>query len=459
VGTIDRRGVSPALAAIATAIALALEIATSSPSAFTRQFPPPSVRFHHFHFRVPDPAASMNATAAAFNGTRVLLRGLGVGVRIGREYALFDRSDGTELQEPSLSAAAAYESAQQWLVDHGIRIEPDGSSRTELAAKLNHEAIDHVAFTSADTSIVVSALIAHGATPSRQTDESRFFRTGTAGIEIVRDVDAPDAFWCPMHPDIRSSTAGRCPLCRMELVRIPPPRLGEYWMDVAVTPGPAGRGASKLRLTLVDPVTRRPVSSFATIHERLVHLFIIGRQLDYFRHVHPVQLADGTFELRENIPPGEFMVIADFLPMNGRAQMLQRAIVSPGYHGSLFPSMPNLRPDAAWEKVDGGVRVRLEADGLKAGKEGTLKFTLTDAVTKASVTDLEPFLGAPGHMLLVNADLSDANHVHPEEPATRGPVITFQPMMPAPGLYKLWLQFQRHGIVTTVPFVVSVADP
>ena len=57
--------------------------------------------------------------------------------------------------------------------------------------------------------------------------------------------------------------------------------------------------------------------------------------------------------------------------------------------------------------------------------EATLKFTLTDAVTKAPVTDLEPFLGAPGHMLLVNANLTDANHVHPEEPTTTGPVITF----------------------------------
>ena len=31
--------------------------------------------------------------------------------------------------------------------------------------------------------------------------------------------------------------------------------------------------------------------------------------------------------------------------------------------------------------------------------------------------------------------------------------------MPAPGLYKLWLQFQRRGTVTTVPFVVSVDEP
>jgi hypothetical protein len=440
---------------------MALALGIAAPFALIDQgAPAASVRFHHFHFRVADPAAAMNETAAAFSGTRVLLRGLGVGVRIGREYVLFDRLEPTESSQQSSHVGEAYESARRWLVDHGIQIEPDdGRSRMGLASQLRNDTLDHVAFTSADTTVVVSALMAHGATPWRQTDESRFFRTDSIGVEIVRDIDAPDAFWCPMHPDIRSSTAGRCPLCRMELVPIPPPRLGEYWMDVGVTAGPRGRGASKLRLTLLDPATKRPVSSFATIHERLVHLFIIDRQLDYFRHVHPQQLADGTFELRETIPPGEFMVIADFLPMNGRAQMLQRAIVTPGYRGSLFPSIPTLTPDEGLEKIQGGVRVSLEAGGLKAGKEATLRFTLIDAVTNAPVTDLEPFLGAPGHMLVVNASLTDANHVHPEEPATRGPVITFQPLMPAPGLYKLWLQFQRHGTVTTVPFVVSVAEP
>ena len=230
-------------------------------------------------------------------------------------------------------------------------------------------------------------------------------------------------------------------------------------MDVAVTPAAGGRGASRLRLTIRDPVADRPVSSFATIHERLLHLFIIDRQLDFFRHVHPEQVSDGVFELRENIPPGQFMVIADFLPLSGRPQMLQHAIVTPGYRGTLFPEAPNLTPDGSSEKEDHDVRVRLDATTLKAGKEATLKFTLTDARSNTPVSDLEPFLGAPGHVLLVNANLTESNHVHPEEPATHGPVITFQPMMPAAGAYKLWLQFQRRGAISTVPFVLSVAGP
>ena len=403
----------------------------------------------------------MNQAATALNGTRVLLRGLGVGARIGSEYALFDRLDATDITaDRRQSVEEAFTAARAWLADHGVEVESNASSaRQELARLFDGEVIDHVAFTTPDTSSVISSLLAKNAKPWRQTDDSRLFRTSTVGVEIVRDLDAPDAFWCPMHPDIRSAVAGKCPLCRMELVPIPPARVGEYRMDVAVTPAAGGRGASKLRLTIRDPVTDRPVSSFATIHERLLHLFIIDRQLEYFRHVHPEQISDGIFELRENIPAGQFMVIADFLPLSGRPQMLQHAIVTPGYGTPLFLAPPTLTPDVSSEKVDHGVRVRLEATVLKAGKEATLKFTLTDASTNTPISDLEPFLGAPGHVLLVSADLTESNHVHPEEPATRGPVITFQPLMPAAGVYKLWLQFQRGGVVATVPFVVSVAGP
>jgi len=424
--------------------------------------PAPSVRFHHFHFRVTEPAASMNQGAIALKGTRVLLRGLGVGVRVGGEYALFDRLDVSEVPADARPTVAnAYADAREWLIARGVGVDPDlGTTRADFESMFGTDVLDHIGFTTADTSGVVAALVAHGAKPVRQTDDSRLFRTkGQGGVEIVRDLDAPDAFWCPMHPDIRSSSAGKCPLCAMELVPIPPPQLGEYRMDVAVTPAAGGRGASKLRMTLRDPVSNRPVAGFTTVHERLLHLFIIDRKLEYFRHVHPQQVGDGAFEWTEPLPAGEFVIIADFLPQGGRAQMLQRAIVTPGYHGSLFPATADLKPDASIEKTIDGVRVSLDTAGVKAGKEAVLRFNLTDSNGGGAIADLEPFLGAPGHMLIVNADLTEADHVHPEEPATRGPVITFQPLMPAAGTYKLWFQFQRHGTVTTVPFVITVPGP
>jgi len=424
------------------------------------QTPAVSATFHHFHFRVGDPAAAMNQGAAALNGTRVLLRGLGVGVRVNGVHALFDRLEGSE-SAARPAHGAAYTEAVAWLRSRGIDLKDDAKSaaiRAAFAEMFRAEWLDHVGFTASDLPSAIAVLRSRGVVPVRESSDAALFETpGGVRVELVRDLDAPDAFWCPMHPDVRSSAPGTCPICRMTLVPIPAPAIGEYRMDLALTAAPGG-GLSTLRITLREPYADRRVAALATVHERLLHLFIIDRSLQFFRHVHPAQIGGGTFELRESIPPGEYVVIADFLPQGAASQMVQRAIVTPGYKGPLFPAPPDLSGDSAKDRVVDGIRVQLETRDLKAGREGVLRFTLSGAASAAPVTDLEPYLGAPGHMLIVNADLTEAEHVHPEEPTARGPSITFQPLLPAGGFYKLWVQFQRKGVVTTVPFVIAADE-
>ncbi len=182
------------------------------------------------------------------------------------------------------------------------------------------------------------------------------------------------------------------------------------------------------------------------MHERRLHLFIVSTDLQYFAHVHPDPQPDATFALRHPLGAGEYMLIADLLPETGGAQMIQKAIIVPGP-----------RPRRAAADAANGLDVSMRIDGeLAAGKEARLTFTATDAQSKRPVTDLEPFLGAPAHMLLVRADLGDAVHAHPEEQVAAGPTVSFHPLMPVPGAYKLWVQFQRRGHVSTSAFDLVV---
>jgi len=71
------------------------------------------------------------------------------------------------------------------------------------------------------------------------------------------------------------------------------------------------------------------------------------------------------------------------------------------------------------------------------------------------VTDLAPYLGASAHLLIVPVDLTEAIHGHPTADE-KGPVLAFAPLIPRNGRYKLWLQIQRRGIVSTAPFVIDV---
>ena len=72
-----------------------------------------------------------------------------------------------------------------------------------------------------------------------------------------------------------------------------------------------------------DPDTGERVSRFIEVHERQLHLFIISRDLTRFAHVHPQRREDGTFELQHDMAAGEYMLIADFLPADGTAQLVQ----------------------------------------------------------------------------------------------------------------------------------------
>lgn len=448
----------------AAAFAAALMLQVTGGAGIVERAAPFSVRFHHLHFKVGDPAAAMRQYASRLGGTRLIVPGLGVGVRVGAEYLLFDRAN-AGLPRRGAAPAAAYRAAAAWLVGHGAAVSPATLSSSALANLGSAPVLDHVGFVAADLPSAVAALGAAGARPFKSSADAAMFRERNgAVVEIVRDTMAEDVYWCPMHPDIRSSIAGVCPICSMTLVPIPPPRLGEYRMDVTATAGERG-GVSRLRIAIRDPETNAPVPGFAVVHERLLHFFIVGRALEYFEHVHPDRIGPGTFELTRDIPPGEYMLIADFLPQGGSSQMVHRILVTPGYHGPLFPPPQSLTPDDGIDKTVDGVRVHLDASSLRAGKEASLRFTLAEAGSGAPVVDLEPFLGAPGHLLIVTGDLTDAIHAHPEghislQPDIRfGPTVVFEPLMPAPGTYKLWVQFQRKGKVLTVPFVIAVPDP
>ena len=289
-------------------------------------------------------------------------------------------------------------------------------------------------------------------------DRARFRLTSGLVVEIVRDTDRPDAYWCPMHPGVRSPGSGKCPLCAMALVPITPPRIGEYKIDVTLLPRAVG-GASGFEVAVRDPDKGDPVTSFIDVHERPLHLFVISRDLAQFAHVHPVPRQDGVFELRHDLAAGEYVLIADFLPAGGTPQLVQRAVVTPGYTGPLFGPFPELASSlspGASEQVSGGLRIRMEAPSPVPRRETGVRFHVSDAATNLPITDLEPYLGASGHLLIVNQDVTAAIHAHPEGATSSGPVVTFAPVFPAPGRYKVWAQFQRKGAVVTAAFVIDV---
>jgi Heavy metal binding domain len=435
-----------------TRIAVAAIAAATLASSVEPQRPAgPSVRFHHLHYRVLDPGASLRQTTGDLQGSRAIVQGVGVGVRVGREYVLFERESEDRRGRPR-SPSAAFAEAAAWLTSRGLTVYPQELGQTLVTRALPAQAFDHLGFATDDLDAAVAAI---GQKPLSLTDVVATFklRSGLV-VEIVRDTDRPDAYWCPMHPDIRSAASGKCPICRMALVPIPPPRIGEYKLDVTVAPS-AGGGASGFRFVVRDPESGEAVPGLLDVHERPFHLFILSRDLETFAHVHPERHDGGAFVVTHELPAGEYVLLADFLPAGGTSQLVHRAVVTPGYTGPLFASAPEIRLLPA-QQTAGGLRIRIDPGQPAARRESLVRFEVSDAATGGPVADLEPYLGASGHLLIVNQDLSIAIHSHPEGAPSSGPLVIFGAVFPAPGRYKLWVQFQRNGQVVTAPFVIEI---
>jgi len=415
------------------------------------------IHLHHLHYRVADPLAAMKAAGGSTGSEPVILQGIGVGVRNGSEFLLFDRSAAPSPAAPISAIAMSYQEVMRWLAARGFDAPADPGRVTQLAQLVPGLRPDHVALSVGDLLAAVERVQRAGIRVTWRNDASATFRIRTAGplVEFVRDLDQPDLFWCTMHPDVRSAVPGSCPFCKMALVPIPPPRIGEYRVDLEPIPAAAGQGLSGLGLTIRDPDSGTPVTALATVHDKPLHLFVVSRALDYFAHLHPVALTSGSFEIRHAIPPGEYMVVADFLPQGGSPQLVQHAIVTPGFQPLTAVPAGSHQLSPLADVVADGLRARIDAGPITAGQNATLRFTLTHASSGAPVSDLQPYLSAPAHLFLVSADLTYAVHGHPAETSSSGPELSFTVTLPAPGSYKLWLQVQRRGRVITLPFVVE----
>jgi hypothetical protein len=263
-------------------------------------------------------------------------------------------------------------------------------------------------------------------------------------------VQAPVEFICPMDPDVRSAKPGRCPRCGMQLVAGAFDIL-EYPVSLRLHPQAPRPGEEvQLSFTVGHPQKRSRVKEFELTHERLLHLFIVGQDLDFFRHEHPQLGSDGVFRLTTVFPTsGMYRLLSDFYPKHGTPQLIESTVV---VSGGPIAAGTRLIPDLA-PKRSANLEASLTLEPARpiAGLKTLLFFNLNPD------TGLERYLGAWGHMLAVSEDLVDMIHNHPFL-GDGGPHVQFNLIFPRPVAYRLWVQFQRQGIVNTVRFDVPVSQ-
>ncbi|MET7295035.1 hypothetical protein ABZS79_23365 [Streptomyces griseoloalbus] len=224
-----------------------------------------------------------------------------------------------------------------------------------------------------------------------------------------------------------------------------------YTLDLKTPRVTAGQRAD-LRFTVRD-ASGRPVTEYRREHDKELHLIVASRDLLTFRHLHPSRAADGTWSTPVDLPrAGGYRVFADFTPAEKGARNLTLGadLAASGTY------RPQELPRATGTARVDGYEVRLTG-GLRPGRAGELRLTVSR--DGKPVTDLQPYLGAYGHLVALRAGDLAYLHVHPHgEPGDgkppSGPGVSFTATAPSGGSYRLFLDFRHDGVVRTAAFTV-----
>lgn len=247
----------------------------------------------------------------------------------------------------------------------------------------------------------------------------------------------------------------------MEETDTPPVTSRDAGLVVTIDGADELRAGEPGRLTIEvrDEESGDLVDDLVRTHQVWMHVILTRSDLGTFAHLHPEPTArDGVFTV-EVTPPtgGEYVLHTEFRQNGQMTDVLDRQSITVA---GATPAPVAVPADDVREAMDAGVTVRLSGDAV-VGDES--EFTLT----AEGVDDLQPYLGAAGHVVVMRSDGELFAHRHAEtyddreRPVNALPGTTFGPDLDlhvrfvVPGTYRLWAQLRlADGTVVTAPFVV-----
>lgn len=212
----------------------------------------------------------------------------------------------------------------------------------------------------------------------------------------------------------------------------------------------------------IQDLEGKAIKNFEVFQEKLMHLIVVSDDLQFFQHLHPEYKDNGKFEITTNFPQsGGYTLFSDYKPNKTQEQISVLKMQVAGLNTT------TAMIDFTNTKVFGTTRIVLNTsatDGdltkVKAGEEIILTFDLEDTATNQTPTDLQPYLGEKGHLVILRQSnpLTAASYIHAHALGDR-PMgkISFKTKFPQAGKYKLWGQFNRNGEVITGDFWINVS--
>ncbi|MFX4271699.1 hypothetical protein ACQBAR_17290 [Propionibacteriaceae bacterium Y1685] len=213
---------------------------------------------------------------------------------------------------------------------------------------------------------------------------------------------------------------------------------------LVITTPEVAPGRTKITFVISGP-DGTPVTEFDTLHEKQLHLIAVREDLSGFNHVHPQRDTDGIWSTELDLTPGHWRIYADFQPSGHDQLTLGAALHVTGTEDEVPLPTP-----ATTTEVD-GYTVTLDTEA----KEGEHPIAFTVRRDGQDVTDLEPYLGAYGHIVILRSYDLAYLHAHPTS-TVAGPLIEAHASYPTNGSYRAYLEFKHEGQLHRAEFTIEV---
>lgn len=198
----------------------------------------------------------------------------------------------------------------------------------------------------------------------------------------------------------------------------------------------------ELIITLKD-LDGNPISDLEVNHEKLLHLIVVSSDLKEYQHLHPQTNEPGVFKVPHSLPEGEYKAFVDIKP-TGKTYVVTPISFMVGENHTKHEE-DSLTVDTELTKEAGGHNVKMLPSSLKVNEDIQLTFDLGGDIP-------EQYLGALGHVVILDQKGENYIHVHPLE----GNKPVFATKFSEPGVYKIWAEFKFNGQVFVFPYVIEI---
>lgn len=208
------------------------------------------------------------------------------------------------------------------------------------------------------------------------------------------------------------------------------------------------------------------LKDFDVVHEKVMHFIVVRKDLQYFQHLHPsFNSSTGEFKVPVTFAAdGDYRAFADFTPSMSQVGPDGAKLPVTVFQDFKVGNLANYKPfpigGTERTKTYGNYEITLIPSSGSLVSQNNQNFDFEIKKKGTLVTNLEAYLGALGHTVVLREGDLQFVHAHAIQKSTDPQTgkVRFAITFPEAGNYKLFSQFQHEGEILTSDFVVNVAE-